>query len=96
MKIGAHFSMWACVVFALACFGVAFNGLSEIDAVDAVARGDARGYAYFWLFLGAVATVCGVVWWWIVQREDANPSDERLRASLREPTCRCCPDSSCT
>ena len=27
MKISAQFSMWACVVFALACFGVAFNGL---------------------------------------------------------------------
>jgi hypothetical protein len=38
MKISAQFSMWACVVFALACFGVAFNGLSEVDAVDAAAR----------------------------------------------------------
>ncbi|HKU85296.1 MAG TPA: hypothetical protein VJV77_03065 [Casimicrobiaceae bacterium] len=75
MKISAQFSMWASVVFALACFGVAFNGLSEIDVVDAAARADARGYAYFWLFLGAVATACGVVSWWIAKREDANPSD---------------------
>jgi len=75
MKISAQFSMWASVVFALACFSVAFNGLSEIDAMDAAARGDAGGYAYFWLFLGAVATACGVVSWWIVKRENANPSD---------------------
>ena len=75
MKISAQFSMWASVVFALACFGVAFNGLSEIDAVDAAVRADARGYAYFWLFLGAVAVASALVSWWIVRRETANPSD---------------------
>ena len=75
MKISAQFSMWASIVFALAAFGVAFNGLSEIDAVDVAVRADARGYAYFWLFLGAVAAACGVVSWWIAKREDANPSD---------------------
>jgi uncharacterized YccA/Bax inhibitor family protein len=75
MKISAQFSMWASVVFALACFGVAFNGLSEIDAVDAAVRADARGYAYFWLFLGALATAFGIVSWWIAKREDANASD---------------------
>ena len=75
MKISAQFSMWPSIVFALACFGVAFNGLSEMDAVDAAARADAPGYAYFWLFLGAVATACGVVSWWIARREDVNPSD---------------------
>ena len=75
MKISAQFSMWASIVFALACFGVAFNGLSGIDAVDAAGRADARGYAYFWLFLGAVASACGIVSWWVAKREDANPSD---------------------
>jgi hypothetical protein len=75
MKISAQFSMWASVVFALACFGVALNGLSEIDAMDAAARADARGFAYFWLFLGVVAAACGVVSWRIVKRENANPSD---------------------
>ena len=76
MKISAHFALWSSVVFAIVCLYIGFNGLSSVDAVaDEAARADARGYAYFWLFLGAVAIASALASWWIVRRETANPSD---------------------
>ena len=76
MKISAQFALWSSIVFAIVCLYVGFNGLSGVDAVaDEAARADARGFAYFWLFLGAVAVACALVSWWIVRRETANPSD---------------------
>ena len=76
MKVTAQFALWASIVFALICLGVAVSVLSQVDATtEAAARSDARGFAFFWLFLGAVASACGVVSWWIVRREKSNPSD---------------------
>ena len=72
MRITAQFSMWASVVFALVCLYVGFSGLSQIDALaDAAARSDGRGFALFWLFLGAIGVACALASWWIIRREDA-------------------------
>jgi hypothetical protein len=63
-------------VFALLCIGFAINGFSQIDAMaDEAARSDARGFAYFFLFLGAVAVASAIVSWRIIRRETENPSD---------------------
>jgi hypothetical protein len=76
MKISAQFALWSSIAFSIICLYVGFNGLSSVDAVaDEAARAAARGFAYFWLLLGAVAVACALVWWWIVRRETANPSD---------------------
>ena len=76
MKISAQFAFWAGLVFAVLCIGFAVNGFSQIDAMaDEAARSDARGFAYFFLFLGAVAAASAVVSWWIIRRENANSSD---------------------
>jgi hypothetical protein len=76
MKISAQFAFWAGLVFAVLCVGFAINGFSQIDAmVDEAARSDARGFAYFFLFLGGVASVSAIVSWRIIRRETANPSD---------------------
>ena len=78
MKITAQFALWSSLAFAMLCLGVGFNGLSQVEAMaDAAERSDARGYAYFWLFLGAIAVGCAVISWWIVQRENAKPPDEQ-------------------
>jgi hypothetical protein len=70
MKISAQFSMWGSVVFALFCLGYALSGLSSLDGMpDDAARADARGFALFWLFLGAVAVATAVASWWIAKRE---------------------------
>ena len=76
MKISAQFALWSSIVFAGVCLYVGFNGLSNVDALaDEAARADARGFAWFWLFLGGVAVACAFVSWWIVRRETENPSD---------------------
>ncbi|HSQ82371.1 MAG TPA: hypothetical protein VLU54_14770 [Casimicrobiaceae bacterium] len=72
MKITAQLSMWASVAFALVCLYVGFNGLAQLDAIaDAAARSDGRGFAFFWLFLGAIGIACALASWWIIRREDA-------------------------
>ena len=76
MKISAQFAFWAGLVFALLCIGFAINGFSQIDAMaDEQARSDARGFAYFFLFLGAVAVASAIVSWRIIRRETPDPSD---------------------
>ena len=76
MKISAQFAMWTSAIFALLCLGVAFSGFSSLDAMtDEVARSDARGFAFFWLFLGAVAVAAGLASWWMVRQEDGKSSD---------------------
>lgn len=58
--------MWLCVVFALLCFGVAYNGFAALATLtDVEQRELSAGYAWFWTFLGAVATVFGVLSWMI-------------------------------
>jgi uncharacterized membrane protein YidH (DUF202 family) len=76
MKISAQFMLWSSVVFALVCFGVAFDGFSHLDAVtDEATRSDSVGYALFWAFLGMVAVASALASHWIIRRENANPSD---------------------
>ena len=73
MKISAQFSMWGGAVFALFCLAYAYSGFSSLDAMsDDAARGDARGFALFWLFLGVVGLVMAVISWWIVKQEDGR------------------------
>jgi hypothetical protein len=76
MKISAQFTLWSSLVFAIVCLSIGFDGLWSADAVaDQAVRPDARGFAYFWLFLGAIALACALASWWIVRRESENPSD---------------------
>jgi H+/Cl- antiporter ClcA len=66
MKISAVLGMWMCVVFALVCYGVAYNGFAGFQSLtDPVERDASLGYAWFWAFLGAIATVFGVLSWMI-------------------------------
>jgi hypothetical protein len=66
MKISAALAMWLCLAFALLAFGVAFQGFSGLQSLtDAAERDLSSGYAWFWTFLGAVASVFGVLSWMI-------------------------------
>ena len=66
MKISAVLAMWLCVVFALLCFGASYNGFAALATLsDMEQRELSAGYAWFWAFLGAVATVFGVLSWTI-------------------------------
>jgi uncharacterized membrane protein YidH (DUF202 family) len=58
--------MWLCAAFALGCFGFAVTGFAALDTMsDEVQRDASRGYAWFYVFLGIVALVFGVLSWMI-------------------------------
>ena len=64
MKITAQFAFWASLVFAVLCIGYAGFGFSSIDASMAdTAREDARGFAWFWMFLGGIGVVVALLSW---------------------------------
>ncbi len=56
MKITAQTAAVLSLIFGVACLAVGVNGLWQSGALaDEAARADAHGFAWFWLFLGAVA-----------------------------------------
>lgn len=62
MKITAYMALWGALVFGLVCLGVGIHGLWSLDGIsDEAVRSDARGFAWFWLFLATVALVIGVL-----------------------------------
>jgi H+/Cl- antiporter ClcA len=68
MRISAVAAMWLCLVFALVCFGVAYNGFSALQTLTGVEERElSLGYAWFWTFLGVVASAFGVLSWMIKQ-----------------------------
>ena len=73
MKLSAQFTMVAGAIFAIICFAVAVNGFMSMgDITDAKVAADARGFAWFWAFLGAVALTFSVVSWWMARNETGN------------------------
>ena len=55
-------------VFAAVCLGFAVTGFTSLrEITDPVQASDARGFAWFWTFLAAVAIVFGALSWWIAK-----------------------------
>jgi len=68
MKISAQLALWTSGVFALVCLYIAWDGFSSLDTLtDAQTLSDARGFAWFWLFLAAIAVASGAASWWIIR-----------------------------
>lgn len=68
MKFSAQMNAWIAAVFAIICYGVSLTGFSSIgDMTDPVQVADARGFAWFWAFLGTVAAALGAASMWIVR-----------------------------
>lgn len=68
MKISAQMSVVMAALFAVLCFGFALSGFSSLDTITEPAQlSDARGFAWFWTFLGTVALVFGALGVWIVK-----------------------------
>ena len=64
MKISAQFAFWGGIVFAVVCGGYGLYGLSMLDAgMTDAQRADGRGFAMFFLFLGAIGAVMAFVSW---------------------------------
>jgi hypothetical protein len=74
MKVTALAAMWGCVAFALFCSAFAISGFSAVSTItDAAERDASLGYAWFWMFLAAVATVFGVLSWMIKEGKLGDP-----------------------
>jgi len=68
MKISAQMTIVMAAVFAVICFGVAITGFTSLGEIsDATQMADAKGFAWFWTFLGTVASVLGLGAWWMVR-----------------------------
>ena len=68
VKISAHITLWGSLIFALLCLGYAFSGFSSLDAMaDEATRADARGFAFFWLFMGGIGIASAIGSWWMVK-----------------------------
>ena len=75
MRLSAQMTLVVSVIFAIACFAVAINGFTQMgDITDPKLLTDARGYVFFWAFLGVIGVVFGWLSWWIVRTH----KDERL------------------
>jgi len=61
--------MIAAAIFAAVCFGVAIQGFTSLGGItDPTELADARGFAWFWTFLGGVASAFGLLAWWMSHR----------------------------
>jgi hypothetical protein len=60
--------MFFAVIFAIVCLGVAITGFTSLgDITDPTQLADAKGFAWFWAFLGSVAGAFGLLGWWVVR-----------------------------
>ena len=73
MRLSAQITLWAGIVFAVICFGVAIHGFSSLgEATDAKVLSDAKGFAFFWAFLGVVGAVFAGVSWWMIKTDKGD------------------------
>ena len=57
-------------IFALVCLGFALSGFSSLgELTDPTQLADAKGFAWFWTFLAAVAIVFGLLSWWMYKTQ---------------------------
>ena len=71
MKISAKLATIFCAIFAVVCLGVSLTGFSSLgDIADPAQLNDAKGYAWFWMFLAGIAIVFGVLSWFIARNPD--------------------------
>ena len=58
------------LIFAAICLSVAITGFVSMgDIQDPVQLSDAKGFAGFWAFLGAVALGFAALAWWMQRNE---------------------------
>lgn len=56
MQLSAKLAVYGAIVFAIVCFAVAIQGFVSLSEItDPAIASDAKGFAFFWTFLGAVA-----------------------------------------
>lgn len=75
MKFSLQATIWAGIVFAIVCLAVAVTGFNSLaDIGDAQQHADAKGFAWFWMFLASICAGLAALAWWMVRGMD-NQSD---------------------
>ena len=68
MRLSAQLTLYISIAFALLCFGYAAYGWYQVGAMPVgQEREDARGFVYYWLFLGAIGAAMAWVSWWMMR-----------------------------
>lgn len=75
MKLSATLTLWLSTVFATLCLGYGLYGFVESTGMPlGQERDDARGFAFYFMFLGMVG-VAGALISWRMTRMDEGGSD---------------------
>jgi hypothetical protein len=68
LKLSLQMTVVAAAIFAAICFGVAITGFTSLGGIgDPAQMADAKGFAWFWTFLGSVASAFGLLAWWMAR-----------------------------
>jgi len=68
-------AMIMATIFAAVSLSVAVSGFIGLGGItDPTQASDARGFAWFWTFLGAIAIGLGSLAWWL-ERTQLNADD---------------------
>ena len=73
MKLSAQMTMVIGAIFAAICYSVAIHSFMSLgEATDPKMLSDAKGFAWFWAFLGTVGATFSGVSWWIARTEKGD------------------------
>ena len=76
MRISAQMTLAMAAVFTVLCYGVAITGFTSLAGItDPAQAADAKGFAWFWTFLGTVALACALGAWWVVRSTPTDGQD---------------------
>jgi len=68
LKLSLQATVAVAAIFAVICLGVAITGFGSLsELTDPKELADARGFAWFWAFLGSVAIGFGLLAWWLAR-----------------------------
>ena len=76
LKFSLQTMMVLSAIFAIICLGVAMTGFTSLAGIaDPTQLADAKGFAWFWAFLGIVAAAFGLLAWWMVRTQKHDEHD---------------------
>jgi hypothetical protein len=66
MNISLRMAMIMNAIFGAISLAYAVYGFVSLDEIaDPAQASDARGFCWFWAFLGSIAVILGLLAWWI-------------------------------
>ena len=73
MRFSLRATTIVAAIIAILCFGFALTGFRSLgDLADPTELADARGFAWFWVFLGSLTVVLALAAWWIARKSDEH------------------------